>query len=382
MGTSQTTPTGDRVRSDWAAVARELGPRFAARAAAHDAADAFVAENYRDLRDRRVFSAGVPAELGGGGASHADLAAMLRVLAHYCGSTALALAMHTHQVAIPAWRWRHEAAPVEPLLRRVAAEELILVTSGGADWLAGSGRAERVEGGYRVTGRKAFVSGSPVGDLFMTMAVYDDPDAGPTVLHFALPFDAPGLEVKDNWRALGMRGTGSHDVVLDGVFVPDAAIGVRRPAGRWTPVWHVVATIALPLIYAVYVGIAEAARGLALRQAAGRRHDAGTQELVGLMETELSTARMALRQMVDAAASGPMTAETTNAVLIGRTVAGRAAIRTVEAAMEVPGGAGFLREPGLERLFRDVQGARYHPVRGRAQREYSGRLALGLDVNA
>jgi acyl-CoA dehydrogenase len=100
------------------------------------------------------------------------------------------------------------------------------------------------------------------------------------------------------------------------------------------------------------------------------------------METELSTARMALRQMVDAAASGPMTAETTNAVLIGRTVAGRAAIRTVEAAMEVPGGAGFLREPGLERLFRDVQGARYHPVRGRAQREYSGRLALGLDVNA
>ena len=73
--------------------------------------DAFVAENYRDLRERRVFSAGVPAELGGGGASHADLCAMLRALAHYCGSTALALAMHTHQVAIPAWRWRHEPGP-------------------------------------------------------------------------------------------------------------------------------------------------------------------------------------------------------------------------------------------------------------------------------
>ena len=66
--------------------------------------------------------------------------------------------------------------------------------------------------------------------------------------------------------------------------------------------WHVVAMLALPLIYSVYVGIAEAARALALRQAAGRRHDAGTQELVGRMENELATARMALRQMIDAAA--------------------------------------------------------------------------------
>jgi alkylation response protein AidB-like acyl-CoA dehydrogenase len=382
MSASQTAPTGDRVRVDWPAMAREVGPRFAARAAAHDAGDVFVAENYRDLRERRVFSAGVPAELGGGGATHADLCAMLRVLAQYCGSTALALAMHTHQVAIPAWRWRHEGAPTEPFLRRVAAEELILVTSGGSDWLAGSGRAEKVDGGYRVTGRKVFASGSPVGDLFMTMAVHDDPEGGPTVLHCAIPFDAPGLEVKDNWRSLGMRGTGSHDVVLDGVFVPDAAVSVRRPAGRWSPVWHVVATIALPLIYSVYVGIAEAARALGLRQAAGRRHDTGTQELIGLMETELATARMALRQMIDAAASGHMALETTNEVLIGRTVAGRAAIRAVEVAMEVAGGAGFFRELGLERLFRDVQGARYHPVRGSAQLLYSGRLALGLDVNA
>ena len=376
------TSTRDSVRSDWTVPARELGPRFAARAAAHDLADTFVGENYRELREHRMFSAGVPAELGGGGASHPELCAMLRVLGQYCGSTALALAMHTHQVAIPAWRWRHEGAAVEPLLRRVAAEELVLVTSGGSDWLAGSGRAEKVDGGYRVTARKVFASGSPAGDLFMTMAVYDDPEAGPTVLHVAIPFDAPGVEVKDNWRTLGMRGTGSHDVVLDGVFVPDTAVGIRRPAGRWTPVWHVVATIALPLIYAVYVGIAEAARTLAIRQVAGRRHEVATQELVGLMETELVTARMALRQMIDAAASGHMGPETTNEVLIGRTVAGRAAIRTVEMAMEVTAGAGFFRDLGLERLFRDVQGARYHPVRGSAQLLYSGRLALGLNVNA
>jgi alkylation response protein AidB-like acyl-CoA dehydrogenase len=142
-----------------------------------------------------------------------------------------------------------------------------------------------------------------------------------------------------------------------------------------------VATIALPAIFSVYVGVAEAARSLALRQAASRRQDVGTQELVGALETELATARMALRQMIDAAGSGHMAVETTNEVLIGRSVAGRAAIRTVELAMEVAAGAGFFRDLGLERLFRDVQGARYHPVRGTAQLLYSGRLALGLDVN-
>jgi len=375
------TTSIERGRLDWVGAARELGPRFAARAAAHDSTDAFVAENYRELRERRMFSAGVPSELGGGGASHAELATMLRVLAQHCGSTALALAMHTHQVAIPAWRWRHEGAPVEPFLRRLAAEELILVSSGGSDWLAGSGRADKIAGGYRVTARKVFASGSPVGDLFMTMAVHDDPESGPTVLHFAVPFGAAGVTVQDNWHTLGMRGTGSHDVVLDDVFVPAGAITVRRPAGRWSPAWHIVATIALPLILSGYVGIAEAARALALRQAESRRQDPGTQELVGTLETELATARMALRQMLDAAASGHMSPETTNDVLIGRTVAGGAAIRAVDIAMEVAGGAGFFRDLGLERLFRDVQGARYHPLRGSAQRRYSGRLALGLDIN-
>jgi acyl-CoA dehydrogenase len=62
-------------------------------------------------------------------------------------------------------------------------------------------------------------------------------------------------------------------------------------------------------------------------------------------------------------------------------VAGRAAIRTVELAMEVAAGAGFYRDLGLERLFRDVQGARYHHLRESAQLTYAGRMALGLDVN-
>ncbi|MGH7348197.1 MAG: acyl-CoA dehydrogenase family protein, partial [Candidatus Rokuibacteriota bacterium] len=217
----------NRSLDPWVAVVRQLGPGFAARAAAHDADDSFVADNYAELRKHRLFSAGVPAELGGGGASHGELAEVLRVLAAYCSSTALALSMHTHQVLIPTWRWRHTQAPVEAFLRRVAAEELVLVSSGGSDWVAGSGTAEKVAGGYRITGRKIFGSGAPAGDLLMTMAIYDDPKDGPTVLHFAVPLNAPGVRVQDTWRTLGMRGTGSHDTVLDGVFVPDAAISLR-----------------------------------------------------------------------------------------------------------------------------------------------------------
>ena len=365
----------------WVAVVRQLGPAFAARAAAHDADDSFVADNYAELRAHHVFSAGVPAELGGGGASHAELADVLRVLATYCSSTALALSMHTHQVLIPTWRWRHQQAPVEPFLRRVAAEELVLVSSGGSDWVAGSGTAEKVDGGYRITGRKVFGSGAPAGDLLMTMAIYADPTAGPTVLHFAIPLSAPGVKVQDTWRTLGMRGTGSHDTVLDGVFVPDAAVGVRRPAGQWSLPMHVTAAIALPLIYSVYVGVAEAARALALEVATKRRDDPTIQRLVGEMENELMAARLALRHMLDVAARGPMGAETTGQVLAGRTLVANAAIKTVERAMEAAGGAGFYRGLGLERLFRDVQGARYHQVREPAQLLYTGRLALGLDVN-
>src|SRR6266511_2407513 len=85
--------------TDWIAVARELGPSFAERAAAHDADDSFVAENYAELKDRGLFAAGVPGELGGGDASHADLCAVVRELARSCGSTALAFSMHTHNVA-------------------------------------------------------------------------------------------------------------------------------------------------------------------------------------------------------------------------------------------------------------------------------------------
>ena len=103
--------------------------------------------------------------------------------------------------------------------------------------------------------------------------------------------------------------------------------------------------------------------------------------LVGEMDTELATARLALRAMIESAAQAGPSRATTNDGVIARTLAGRAAIRTVEKAMEVVGGAAFYRPLGLERLFRDVQGARFHPLQEKRQVRYTGRLALGLDID-
>jgi len=368
-------------RRDWPALIDRLGPRFAERAALYDARDGFVAENYAELKATRVFSAGVPFEFGGGGASHAELAEMLRRLARYCGSTALALAMHCHVLTTAVWRWRNENAPLEKLLRRVAEEELVLVSSGGSDWLDGSGVAEPVEGGFRIAGRKIFASGSPAGKLLVTCAVLEEPETDPQVLHFALPLDAPGVKRLDTWRTLGMRGTGSHDIQIDGAFVPESEIALRRPQGVWSPLYHVVVCNAAPLTYSVYLGIAETARGLALDQAQRRREQPAVQMLAGEMENELAATRLAVREMIELAKRPKLDQATVNEMLVCRTLAGKHAVATVEKAMEVAGGVGFFRSTGLERLFRDVQAARYHPLTEKPQLLHSGRAALGLDVN-
>ncbi len=379
VATLEATPTA--TRTDWVALAHELGPRFAERAAAADDGDAFVAANYADLKAHRVIAAAVPTELGGGGATQRELCDMLRTLAGYCGSTALALSMHTHNVAVAAWRWRNDKTPTDGLLRRVAAEQIVLISTGGADWLKSIGTAEKVEGGFKITARKSFASGLPAGDILMTSAVYDDPQAGPTVLHFGLPVRSPGVRIDERWRAMGMRGTGSNDAVIEGAFVADAAIAGKRPQGKWHRLFHIISMIAFPIIYSVYVGVAEAARMRALRAAAGRAGDADTQIMVGEMENEIAAARLALADMIANAVESAPGPETTNRTFIGRTLAARGAIRAVEKAMEVAGGAAMYRAFGLERLFRDVQGARYHPLQEKPQLRLAGRVALGLDID-
>ena len=367
---------------DLVARAEALGKDFAARAELADETDNFVADNYAALKTSGLVEAGVPSELGGGGASVAELAEMLRTLAHHCSSTALAFAMHTHQVAIPAWRWQHQkVAAVEPLLKRIATEKIIVLSSGGSDWVAGSGKAERVEGGYKITARKVFSSAAPAGGLLMTSAVLEEKGEPPMVLHFGIPMNSPQVRIDPVWKTMGMRGTGSHDIIIDGHVVPDAGVALKRKAGEWHPLFQTIATIAFPLVYAVYLGIAESARDMAVNLAKKRRQDHHTLQLVGRMDSELCGARLAHGYMLDVVARNAPGAESVNDVMMGRRLVADHAIRAVELAMESAGGAGFYRAQGLERRFRDIQGARYHPMQPGPQAEYAGAMALGMPID-
>jgi alkylation response protein AidB-like acyl-CoA dehydrogenase len=289
--------------------------------------------------------------------------------------------MHSHLVAAAAWRWRNQGAPTEGLLKRVAAEDLVLVSSGGSDWLPSGGVAVKVEGGFAVTARKPFSSGCPAGDLLVTSAVYEDPEAGATVLHFAVPLKAPGVKLLDTWQVMGMRGTGSHDIELDNVFVPESAVAGRRPQGTWHPLFHIIGMIAFALIYSAYVGIAEGARSRALAAAKRKIDDAYLPYVIGEMENAFAAAEMAHERMILLAETGTPGPEATSQAMICRTLVGNASIQTVEKAMEAAGGMSFYRRTGLERAFRDVQAARFHPLQEKPQLRYSGRVALGWDID-
>jgi alkylation response protein AidB-like acyl-CoA dehydrogenase len=301
-------------------------------------------------------------------------------MAHACGSTALALSMHTHLLAATIWRLR-QGQPVEPLLKRIANEQLVLVSTGASDWLESSGTAEKVDGGFRVTGRKIFGSGSPAGDLLVTSAVYDDPEAGPTVLHFPVNMHGEGVTVLDNWRTMGMRATGSNDVLLENVFVPDAAVSVRRPKGEWHPFFSVVAAVALPLVMSVYLGVAEAASDVALGVARKKPGDPNLPYLIGEMDNALVTAQLAVQGMIDLCNDYQFTpdTQTANAVFIRKSIASRSCLAAAEKALEVAGGGAYFRSVGLERLLRDLHGGQFHPLQEKRQHLFTGRLALGLD---
>jgi alkylation response protein AidB-like acyl-CoA dehydrogenase len=366
---------------DWRAVLSETGPDIETEGRACDRAGRFVADNLDRLARLGFFALGVPTDLGGGGASLAEMCAMLRALARHDGSTALALSMHTHQVMVAEWRRRNQGAPTEGLLKRVAEEGLRILSSGGSDWLPGSGRAEKVEGGYRIFARKVFASGAPDGGVMNTCAIFEDAEGGPMVLHFALPMKDPAVRILETWDSLGMRGTASHEVEIDGVFIPDAGISGSRTPGKWHPLFHIISMIAFPLIYSVYAGVADGARETALGLARGRNQDALGVLAVGDLEQAHAAMDVAWTAMVEAGSTSEPGVATTSRVMTLKGLVGRAALDVGTKALETAGGAGFHRKAGLEQRFRDLQGARYHPLTDRQQQTLAGRLALGLDAD-
>jgi alkylation response protein AidB-like acyl-CoA dehydrogenase len=360
---------------EWAA---SFGPVLAEHARHHDEAGSWVQPAFDHLRDSGYLALAVPAELGGMGATIREVAMVQRELAHHCASTALASSMHQHVTAFTAWRHRRGLPGAEATLRRIVDEKIVLVSTGGADFTHPRGEAVRVEGGYRVSGRKVFASQSPAGDVMSTMFAYDDPEKGRRVLNMAVPFADPGVTVCDNWNTMGMRGTASNDVIIEDVFVPDARVLADRPHGVVDPPLQVIVSVALPIISAVYLGVAETAAAAAIESVGSRRTDPLVQRQVGAMTTRLRVAGWALDGALAAVGDDPAPSmETVAAVMAAKREISAAGVEVVDLAMEIAGGGAYFKGSVIERAYRDVRGLKLHPFKPEEILLHAGRLALG-----
>ena len=377
---STITPSTEQELVDRAAA---VGPALAAAAAKHDIDGTFVEEGLQALREAGLLALAVPTELGGMGATPRQVAMVQRELARHCGSTALATSMHQHVTTFTAWRYRRDMPGAEGTLRRVADEGILLVSTGGGDFTRPKGEARKVDGGYRVSGRKQFASQSSFGDVLSTMFVYDDPEQGRRVLNMAVPVRAEGVTVLDNWDTLGMRGTASNDVVLEDVLVPEDKVLANRPFGVVDPALQVIVSIAMPIIGAVYLGVAEAAYGAALEVARRKADDALTQRQVGLMAHRLRVASWALDGALAEIGDDPAPSmESFHTANTAKREIALAGIEVCDIAMDVGGGPAFFRGSVLERCYRDIRAAKFHPFSPELTLVMGGRLALGLPVDA
>jgi alkylation response protein AidB-like acyl-CoA dehydrogenase len=386
-----TTTTTTAIRS----LPEETLLRFRERAAQHDLDGRYAVDDLADLRAARWFLAALPEDLGGLGLNLVELGAEQRRMARYSPATALSTSMHHYWVGLAADLRRMDAPEGQVITGYVIAGDVL--ASGHAE--AGNDipvalsttAARRVQGGWRLNGRKMFGSLGPHWDRLGLHAMDTTDPTAAKVVHCFVPRDAAGLTAISNWDAQGMRATESHDTVLEDVFVPDADVLCVVPAG---PPSHLAVAVmqvwAVTLIANVYVGIAERALDLAVEHAVHRRsiaiprgtfaHHPLVQHQIADMYLALDGARSCLdlvaRDWVSGVEHGLMWGPK---VLAAKWHATVAANRVVDLACEVVGGASYRRGTELERLSRDVRAARFHPGTDAFTHEIVGKALLGID---
>ena len=232
----------------------ELGPEIERQGLACDAENQFAERNFNLLKEKGVYKALIPADLGGGGVLYSELCYFLKDLAQHCPSTSLTVSMHTHLVAVLVFKHMNGDAAATKTLKAVVEKDLILLSTGGGDWVSSNGTSKKVDGGYRITCKKSFCSGSPIANVAVMSCAYDD-GKSEQVLHFSVPLNSDGVEIINDWNAMGMRATGSNSISFKDVFVPEEKITLIRERGKWHPVWDVVSTLEFPVFIAPYAGI-------------------------------------------------------------------------------------------------------------------------------
>jgi alkylation response protein AidB-like acyl-CoA dehydrogenase len=183
--------------------------RFAARAPQYDAENRFASEDFEELRKAGYLLLNVPTELGGHGRTLAEVAREQRRLAYHAAPTALAVNMHLYWTGVAADLWRAGDRSMQWLLEEAARGEVFAAghAESGNDVpvLLSTTRAERVEGGYRFTGRKSFGSLTPVWTYLGIHGMDLRDAAAPKVVHGFMPRNTEGYRVEDTWDVLGIH---------------------------------------------------------------------------------------------------------------------------------------------------------------------------------
>lgn len=375
----------------------EMLARFESRAATYDRENRFFEQDFEELRAAKYLLSPVPAAFGGPGLTLAEMCRQQRRLAYYAPATALAVNMHLYWVGVAADLWRRGDASLEWMLREAAAGEIFAAghAESGNDIpvLLSTSKAERVDGGYRFTGRKQFGSLTPVWTRFGLHGMDASTPGQPKIVHAFLPRDSAGYIIKETWDVLGMRATRSDDTVLENAFVPDRYVARVVSAGGAGLDAFVLSVFAWALMGFgnVYYGLARRAldqsiaavkskRSLALSRSLACHPE--VQHAIAEMVIELESIGPHLERIAEDWSSGvDHGAEWPAKIFAAKYRAVEGAWRVVDLGLEVTGGYGIFRSAGYERLLRDARLGRIHPANSFLTHEVVAKTALGISLD-
>ncbi|MBX6376853.1 MAG: acyl-CoA dehydrogenase family protein [Acetobacteraceae bacterium] len=378
-GTEDPEALGQLRRTVRGFVARHLAP-LEAEVDAADAVDpAVMARLKREAMALGLYGYNMPAELGGPGLSMVAQA----VIAEETGRTSMPLGEVFGR--LPGSLRFADAAQREwlvgPLMRAETTIAYALTEpDAGSDLNALRTRARRAEGGWVVSGSKQFISHADSADHIIVLAV-SDPEAKLTRRFTTLivPRGAPGLSITRRFRKLGWRGYHLAAFTLEDCFVPDTHV-LGEP-GRGFEIIMATVNADRVMVAGRCVGIAQAALDLALPWVRERRtfgkalaeHQA-IQFALADSDVELEAARLLTEKAArlgDAGDPGFRIAAS-RAKLYASEMAGRVTDRVLQAF----GGAGFMCDLPVERLWRDARGFRIGEGTSEMQRIQIARALL------
>lgn len=374
---------------------REVGAVAGPHAARHDAESSFVSEGYQAVRDTGYHLLAIPQDLGGHGHGLLGVCRGQAAIGRECASTSLAIGMHQHAAMTLAWRRSKGDEEAERALRLVVDEGLILSASGTLNVSMINVELRPCDDGFVLNGQRRLCSGSPGADALVTAANLLLPE-GKRPVSVLAPLQTDGVEILDDWHAMGMRGSGSNSVRFTDVFVPrEYALYVdepqrlaqhRRPAptepgregaqpGILMPGLH----ISLPIIAASYLGAATGVRDLALQKVAGtpRAKGPAVAHLAGLLTHEVRAGWWAM-QGIAARTTDDSLGTTAQMVttMLGKRQIVLSSIRAAELAMELLGSQSYMNDAVFERVLRDVRAGVTHPLPPENTLMEVGRVAI------